>query len=78
MVVQPLERGRVFVILFGTAVSGSVLFESVLHVDLNGATWISQSHGVHPFEVGATARLYVDVARGFLFDSSNRLVGGLG
>jgi len=49
----------------------------VLHVDLNGATWISQSHGVHPFDVGATARLYVDVGRGFLFDHNNRLVGGL-
>ena len=26
----------------------------------------------------STARLYVDVTRGFLFDDSNRLVGGLG
>jgi glycerol transport system ATP-binding protein len=63
-------EGRVLL----TELSGS---ESVLHVDLNGATWISQSHGVHPFEVGATARLYVDVARSFLFDRSDRLVGGL-
>ncbi|MDQ7249703.1 ABC transporter ATP-binding protein [Dongia sedimenti] len=65
------------------AIEGHVLVaelsgsESVLHVDLNGTTWISQSHGVHPFEVGSTARLYVDVARGFLFDRANRLVGGL-
>jgi glycerol transport system ATP-binding protein len=64
-------EGRVLV----AELSGS---ESVLHVDLNGATWISQSHGVHPFEVGSTARLYVDVARGFLFDRSDNLVGGLG
>jgi glycerol transport system ATP-binding protein len=64
-------EGRVLV----TELSGS---ESVLHVDLNGATWISQSHGVHPFEVGSTARLYVDVARGFLFDRNDNLVGGLG
>ncbi|GAB2178386.1 ABC transporter ATP-binding protein [Dongia sp. agr-C8] len=63
-------EGRVLV----TELSGS---ESVLHVDLNGATWISQSHGVHPFDVGATARLYVDVARGFLFDRDNNLVAGL-
>jgi glycerol transport system ATP-binding protein len=63
-------EGRVLV----TELSGS---ESVLHVDLNGVTWISQSHGVHPFEVGATARLYVDVARGFLFDGDDNLVGGL-
>jgi len=63
-------EGRVLV----TELSGS---ESVLHVDLNGGTWISQSHGVHPFEVGTTARLFVDVSRGFLFDRSYNLVGGL-
>ena len=26
--------------------------ESVVHFDLNGRTWVSQSHGIHPFEVG--------------------------
>lgn len=62
-------EGRVLV----TELSGS---ESVVHLDLNGTTWISQSHGVHPFEVGADARLYVDVGRGFLFDRDNRLIGG--
>jgi len=56
-----------------TELSGS---ESIIHFDLDGATWISQSHGVHPFEVGTRARLYVDVSRGFLFDRSDRLVGG--
>nr|WP_298685417.1 ABC transporter ATP-binding protein [uncultured Dongia sp.] len=50
--------------------------DSVLHFDLNGATWISQSHGVHPFDVGATARLYIDVARSFLFGQDGKLVGG--
>ena len=62
-------EGRVL----ATEISGS---ESVVHFDLNGATWISQSHGVHPFEVGTTAKLYIDVARGFLFDGDSRLVGG--
>ena len=50
--------------------------DSVLHFDLNGATWISQSHGVHPFDVGATARLYIDVGRSFLFGQDGKLVGG--
>jgi glycerol transport system ATP-binding protein len=65
------------------AIEGSVLVaelsgsESVLHVDFNGTTWISQSHGIHPFEVGSTARLFIDVARGFLFDRDNHLVGGI-
>jgi glycerol transport system ATP-binding protein len=65
-------EGRVLV----TELSGS---ESILHVDLGGGTWISQSHGVHPFEVGSTARLYVDMTRGFLFDREDgRLVAALG
>ncbi len=47
-------EGRVLV----TELRGS---ESVLHFDLNGQTWVSQSHGIHPFAVGSTAKLYVDV-----------------
>jgi glycerol transport system ATP-binding protein len=62
-------EGRVLV----AELSGS---ESVLHFDRGGRTWISQSHGVHPYEVGATARLYVDLGRSFLFGEDGRLVGG--
>jgi glycerol transport system ATP-binding protein len=62
-------QGRVLV----AELSGS---ESVIHFDMNGQTWVSQSHGIHPFQVGATADLYVDVDRGFFFDSNDRLVGG--
>jgi glycerol transport system ATP-binding protein len=50
--------------------------DSVIHFDLNGQTWISQSHGIYPFDVGANARLYVDVERSFLFAQDGRLVGG--
>ncbi|MBL8708805.1 MAG: ABC transporter ATP-binding protein [Rhodospirillaceae bacterium] len=50
--------------------------DSVIHFHLDGATWISQSHGVHPFDVGADAKLFVDVDRSFLFDADGRLVGG--
>ena len=56
-----------------TELSGS---ESVIHFDINGQTWVSQSHGIHPFEVGSTAKLYVDVDQSFFFDGSNRLIGG--
>jgi len=62
-------EGRVLV----AELSGS---ESVIHFDMNGATWVSQSHGIHPFEVGETARLYVDVDRSFFFVADDRLVGG--
>ncbi len=64
----PIE-GRVLV----TELSGS---ESIVHFDLNGRTWVSQSHGIHPFEVGSTARLYVDVDESFFFDGSGRLIAG--
>ena len=44
--------------------------------DLNGKTWVSQSHGIHPFEVGQTARLYVDVDHSFFFGADEALIGG--
>jgi glycerol transport system ATP-binding protein len=64
----PIE-GRVLV----TELSGS---ESIVHFDLGGRSWVSQSHGIHPFEVGSTARLYVDVDESFFFDKQGRLIAG--
>jgi glycerol transport system ATP-binding protein len=60
-------EGRVLV----TELSGS---ESVIHFDINGKTWVSQSHGIHPFKVGSTARLFVDVDHGLFFGQDNRLI----
>jgi glycerol transport system ATP-binding protein len=60
-------EGRVLV----TELSGS---ESVIHFELGGKTWVSQSHGIHPFKVGATARLYVDVDRGLFFGADGGLL----
>ena len=64
-----LVEGRVLI----TELSGS---ESVIHFELDGRTWVSQSHGIHPLPVGSTARLYVDVDRSFFFGADNRLVAG--
>jgi glycerol transport system ATP-binding protein len=50
--------------------------ESMIHFDAYGEPWISLSHGVHPFDAGATARLYADVGGALYFDENNRLVGG--
>ena len=66
---QATIEGRVLV----AERSGS---ESVIHFDMNGQTWVSQSHGIHPFTVGSTARLYVDVERSYFFDAAGVLVGG--
>ena len=48
-----------------TELSGS---ESVVHFDIDGQTWISQSHGIHPFEIGSAARFSMDIGRSKLFD----------
>lgn len=66
--VVPID-GRVLV----TEISGS---ESVVHFELAGQAWVSQSHGVHPFEVGEQAQLYADVGRAMFFDPSGKLVAG--
>ena len=62
-------RGRVLV----TEISGS---ESVIHFELAGQAWVSQSHGVHRFEVGEHAELHADVGRAMFFDRSGNLVAG--
>jgi glycerol transport system ATP-binding protein len=62
-------QGRVLV----TEISGS---ESVVHFELAGHTWVSQAHGVHPFEVGEQAQLYADVGRALFFEPSGRRVAG--
>jgi len=46
-----------------TELSGS---ESIAHFDLDGRSWVSQSHGVHPYRVGETHRFNVDT-RGCLY-----------
>ncbi len=54
-----------------TELSGS---ESVVHFDLDGQAWISQSHGIHPFKIGAAARFSMDIGKSKLFDLDDRLV----
>ena len=60
-------NGRVLV----TELSGS---ESVIHLDVNGTTWVSQSHGIHPFDVGSPAVLHIAIDRGLFFSTSGELV----
>jgi glycerol transport system ATP-binding protein len=60
-------EGRVLV----TELSGS---ESVIHCDIAGKTWISQSHGIHPFDVGSNAKLFVDIDQSLFFGPSNEFI----
>ena len=52
-------------------ISGS---ESVVHFRLEDNTWVSESHGIHPFAVGDEASLYLDVAHCFYFHHDGELV----
>jgi glycerol transport system ATP-binding protein len=54
-----------------TEISGS---ESVIHADVSGQTWISQSHGIHPMPIGSVTELFVDLDQSLFFDADNRLV----
>jgi glycerol transport system ATP-binding protein len=54
-----------------TELSGS---DSTVHFDFGGQTWISQSHGVHPLEIGAKARFHLDIGRSMIFDLDERRV----
>jgi glycerol transport system ATP-binding protein len=62
-------RGRVLV----TEISGS---ESLIRFELAGRPWVSQSHGVHRFEVGEDAELHADVGHAMFFDPSGNRVAG--
>ncbi len=53
-----------------TELSGS---ESIVHFDLDGQAWISQSHGIHPFKVGSAARFCMDIGKAKFFDLDDRL-----
>ncbi|UCH74288.1 MAG: ABC transporter ATP-binding protein [Rhodospirillales bacterium] len=71
--VTPFSRGNGGVRVDGrvlvTELSGS---ESVVHFELEGQTWISQSHGIHAFEVGAHAAFHLDTARCLYFGEDDR------
>jgi glycerol transport system ATP-binding protein len=60
-------EGRVLV----TEISGS---ESVIHFDVGGKPWVSQSHGIHPFKVGSTTRLHVDIDQSLFFGANNEFI----
>jgi glycerol transport system ATP-binding protein len=41
---------------------------------MNGRTWVAQSHGVHPYEVGAEHDFFVDIAGCLYFGADDRLI----
>jgi glycerol transport system ATP-binding protein len=52
-------------------ISGS---ESIVHVDIAGNPWVSETQGVHPFEVGDSTELHMQVGRCLYFSEDGSLV----
>ena len=73
--VDPIRGVRVSGQVSVAEISGS---ESVVHFDLQGLGWVSQSHGVHRFAVGEVADFRLDVERGLYFDAGGRCVSAGG
>ena len=48
--------------------------ESIVHVEIGGCTWVSQSHGVHAVAVGVDEPMYVQTDRFFYFGESGALL----
>ncbi len=60
-------KGKVLI----TEISGS---ESVIHFEVNGQKWISQSQGICPFAVGEVAEFFMNTEQCLYFDDHNQLV----
>ena len=54
-----------------TELSGS---ESVVHLDVDGNDWVSESHGIHPLDVGQQAQVYMQVDHCLYFDQNQYLI----
>ena len=52
-------------------ISGS---ESIVHVRLGGNSWVSESQGIHPYVVGQSTELHMQVDRCLYFGSDGALV----
>ncbi|MFV2089877.1 MAG: hypothetical protein ACC642_04410, partial [Pseudomonadales bacterium] len=62
-------EGKVLV----TELSGS---ESIVHFDVDGQTWISQSHGVHALQTGSASGFFIDVDQCLYFSVDDEMIAG--
>lgn len=56
-----------------TEISGS---ESVIHFEMLGTTWVSQSHGVHRLAVGSIGTFFADLDQALFFNPEGQRVRG--
>ncbi len=64
----------------GVAVEGEVQIaeisgsESIVRVHIEGNQWVSEAHGIHPYQFGEKARFYFDPARCLYFDKNQNTI----
>jgi len=56
-----------------TEISGS---ESVAHFEIGGHSWVSQSHGVHPFQIGERHEFFLNADQCLYFGPDDTLIAG--
>ncbi len=65
----------------GIAVEGEVQIseisgsESIVRVIVEGNNWVSETHGIHRYEFGQSARFFFDPTRCLYFDANEALIG---
>ena len=48
--------------------------ESVIHIDVDGNDWVSECHGIHPFDSGDRTSIFMQVDRCLYFDRQQQLI----
>ena len=69
------ERGAVVEVTGRVRIAELSGSESVVHLDVDGNDWVSESHGIHPFSTGDMATLYLQTDRVLYFDHNDQLLG---
>ena len=54
-------------------ISGS---ETLVHFKIKENIWVSQSHGVHNFELGQISNFYIDISKCLYFDGKGNYING--
>ena len=49
--------------------------ESIIRLMVEGNNWVSEAHGMHPYDVGEHADFYFDADRCLYFDADDNLIG---
>jgi glycerol transport system ATP-binding protein len=73
--VTPRQNGERAVPIEGRVLVGELSgSESIIHFEVDEGTWVSLSHGIHPFKVGEVTRLYIEVDHCLYFDQEDRRI----